>query len=466
MAQIGRPPLVAQPQYPAPIDWNNPLSRGLVFSFDAALGSPRNQVGGKLGEAFGTGVAQAHGRYGREITFSGSQGNRSCSFGNTFGKLDNATQATWEFLVKFNEVAAAPHFFGDWDFNQNWLVQRNGTGLIWVAADDASTNRRRWDASSLFSAAGYYHVILSWQGGANFTAWVNGVDKSASFSVVSNAATQMGTTGAIDYIQFGTVNGGTALNGSMVFARIWNRGLSANECRVLSENPWQIFQRQSQIFVNSAAGGETIVSPGAGHVVVVGKQPTISQPISLPIGNGAIRVAGKTPSLSQPMNLSPIKGPVVFAGYQASITQAGSGTAVSPGKGAVLVSGAAPTIEQAISVVPGFGHLSIVGKQPTINRQEAVSQQRGGDDVPERYEIWEPRKKPKNRDEELDKVVRKAFQKATGTTPEPVVVQAATREIMPRFDAQELAGTQQAIINRILEIQAEMDDEEAILLLL
>jgi hypothetical protein len=41
----------------------------------------------------------------------------------------------------------------------------------------------------------------------------------------------------------------------------------------------------------------------------------------------------------------------------------------------------------------------------------------GGDDVPIPYEVWEKRVKPKKHDEVLDKVIRDAYDRATGKTP-------------------------------------------------
>ncbi len=76
----------------------------------------------------------------------------------------------------------------------------------------------------------------------------------------------------------------------------------------------------------------------------------------------------------------------------------------------------------------------------------------GGDDVPEREEYWEVRKPAKKRDETLEKIIQSAYKKATGYV-EPEIIE----EINP------------VIISSVKSANAidyELDDEEALLLLL
>ena len=229
----------SQPQVPVRIDWSNPITRGLVFCHNAA--TPFEPVQGGLRNALGGGATESIGGKGKEIKFTGSVSDRACSWPAAYSNMvSGATSATYEGLFFFTEVSANPHFFGQWgsSFNQ-WLLQRSGSGLIWVAAEDAASNRRRWDAGSGLFSAGWNHIIASWRGGAEKTLFINGVDKTSALSVVNSTATSISTNAVA--MQIGAIDGGTDLSGGCPLARVWRRGLSLAEMKSLSDNPWQIF---------------------------------------------------------------------------------------------------------------------------------------------------------------------------------------------------------------------------------
>ena len=236
-----------QPLRPPKIDYSNPISKYLVFAFEAGVGQ-RDLVTGVAGSALGSGVSLSAGNFGRQFNFSGSQASGACAFGVHHG-LDGATSATWDILVYFNTSNPTAHLFGQWDgYSQQWLIQANSGGVVWVPADGDGTGfyRTRFDsASSLFPSAGWYRVIASWRGGTNYTFLVNGVDKTSTFSTISSNATYIGTDNTSDTLQIGTVYGGSALNGSVVFARAWRRGFSLQECLGLHAEPWQIFEPET-----------------------------------------------------------------------------------------------------------------------------------------------------------------------------------------------------------------------------
>jgi len=250
-----------QPQSALPIDWSSPINDGLVFAFEPAYGQ-RNAVFGEPGEALGTGVTQGTGPYGRQLNFSGSQGNRACSFGQLSG-LKGATQATWDILVYFNATNVNSHFFGQWDGTSNqWLLQANGAGgLIWVAADDGLGNRARFDsATSPLNAVGWYRIICSWRG--NFaggqTILVNG-NVNTNSTAYGTAAIGNGP----NYLQLGTVNGGSALPGSVAFARAWKRGKSLAEMKALNDAMWLPMAPPIPLNVIASGGGPAAIAGNA-----------------------------------------------------------------------------------------------------------------------------------------------------------------------------------------------------------
>jgi hypothetical protein len=234
----------SQPQEAVTINWQNPISNGLVFAFEASQGHRDiAKISPALVDPIGAGVA-ANGasRYGINYTFSGSQANRACSFGlNT--SLQGATQASWDILIYFNNASPTAHFFSQWDFNQWWLFQVTSGSLTWVAADDQAGNRTRFDMSNAFPTAGWYHVTASWLGGANRLLVINGVDVSSLTGITQSAATNIDNrANASDYLQIGMVNGGNALAGAVAYARIWKRSLSINQMMALHRQPYQLYK--------------------------------------------------------------------------------------------------------------------------------------------------------------------------------------------------------------------------------
>lgn len=247
-----------QPQGYAELARDEPLCKDLVFAFEASQGIV-DLATRKLGEAQGSGVTLGTGPFGRQFNFSGSQPSRSCSFG-THQALLGAKEATWDILIYFAAGNASTHFYGQWDSGNLWLLQNNYGSLIWVAADDNGGTRRRWDASNILTAAGWYRIIASWQGGANKFLLVNGVDRTSALAETNVGATAIGTLNTADYLQVGKVSGGSSLNGAVTFARAWKRGLTAAECYTLHNSPWKIFAGPSIPFSveSSIAAGATL----------------------------------------------------------------------------------------------------------------------------------------------------------------------------------------------------------------
>lgn len=341
-----------QPQQPLDVDWKNPIAAGLVFDTNVANGL-FDSVGRKFGEALSTAIKPVGGPYGLELDFPGNQTNRSASFGNAFTALNGATSAAWEILVRFDSTSDTPHFFSQWDSGLCWLLEKNGTGLIWVAADDNSGNRRRWDAGSLFPAAGYYHILASWLGGPNKALVVNGIDKTSSLSAVNSAATVIGDNTGSDYLQLGMANGGVALNGGIVFARIWNRGLSLDECMRRAANMWGIYRPEvRQVYFVAPAGALDASASGGAQaggsaalaanvalaaigLAVAGGSAQAS--VDIPLFAAGITVAGGSANAAAMVTISAagLAQAAGQAGLSANVLLAGAGAAQAAGNAAL-----------------------------------------------------------------------------------------------------------------------------------
>ncbi len=114
-----RYPLTSQPQSGARIKWSNPITRDLVFDFEACAGQV-NLATGIKGTLNPSGISTTAGRYGIERTYSGSQAENACAFGD-LTVLKDATKTTFDILVKFNSGNPTARIATQWDgYNQNW----------------------------------------------------------------------------------------------------------------------------------------------------------------------------------------------------------------------------------------------------------------------------------------------------------------------------------------------------------
>ena len=229
-----------------------PWNRGLKFAFEASLGKRdlvTNYASGPV-----SGVSFSGGVKGVQANFSGSQADKSCTFGVHHG-MDGATEATWDVLVYFSGANPTGIICGQWDgYTQEWLLQASSGSLIWVPADDNLTNRTRFDLSSAFPTAGWYRIICSWWSTSSKLLLINGVDKTTSLSVVSTGAANIGTNNTTDELQIGMASGNSALNGAVVFARAWNVKKTLAELQDLHNVPWRIFKPLPGYFPVAAAG--------------------------------------------------------------------------------------------------------------------------------------------------------------------------------------------------------------------
>lgn len=217
-----------------------PWNRGLKFAFEASLGKRdlvTNYASGPV-----SGVSFSGGVKGVQANFSGSQADKSCTFGVHHG-MDGATEATWDVLVYFSGANPTGIICGQWDgYTQEWLLKASSGSLIWVPADGNLSIRTRFDLSGAFPTAGWYRIICSWWSTSSKLLLINGVDKTTSLSVVSTGAANIGTNNTTDELQIGMASGNSALNGAVVFARAWNVKKTLAELQDLHNVPWRIFK--------------------------------------------------------------------------------------------------------------------------------------------------------------------------------------------------------------------------------
>lgn len=224
-----------QPQYPVGVDWGNPITRGLVFAWEASFSG--DVVSGSTHNK-GSTVTKSIGLNGVQLGISSP--SDASDFGSSPTFSNGASETTAMLDIYFASGSPSEKPFGQWDGNNHWLIQLSAGNLIWVAAQESGGGRRRWDISGMITSPGWYRIVLAWRGGASAAAFINGVNISSSLSVVNSEATVIDSTSQILSVgQTGVLT--DIIGGFISGARFWRRGISDAEIRSISANPNQLF---------------------------------------------------------------------------------------------------------------------------------------------------------------------------------------------------------------------------------
>ncbi len=230
-----------QPQYLAPIDWSNPITRGLISVIDGR--SNRDLLGNAPPTA--NTASSSYGGNGKAVEY-GSGTYETFAFNRS--KIVNAL--TYVTLTDYNPPGTPNSFlFGD--------VQASGTGYnsglysngsvfsFFVKTSGAGTSINGTTAAN-FALTNLLHAGS--YDGANIRIYINGKLEGTT------AKTGNVDTGAFS-LNINRWNTASLHGGKFYLGMAWNRSLTADEHASLRANPWQIFQAPARRkFAPPAAG--------------------------------------------------------------------------------------------------------------------------------------------------------------------------------------------------------------------
>jgi hypothetical protein len=280
------------------------FGRGLVFSVDTGIAGNREQLTREVPWSF-RGALGTFGRYRAGYVNASSLDNwqfgDDVSPGSTrhANLLRGATEYTMEVIFRSRNTGRSIHTFGQWGTGggNKFLFQTTGAGLLWVAAEDAGSNRRRWDASGMITANRWHRIILAWRGGSAATMNLDGRDVTSSFSAVDTAATSVRND--VGYVRIAS-GGADQPDMDIAVARLWNYGFSANAVKRYAEQPsWASLYEPRRIMVPVVAGGGDVTPPSLSSPAGAGGLGVCSGTVSTNEGNGTL-FAVATASATQP----------------------------------------------------------------------------------------------------------------------------------------------------------------------
>ena len=343
----GWKPWTVQPPIGTPIDWENPLSVGLVDAVEGygehitkilrtpltyagttpALGSP-----GPHGLSIDTRAA-----YG--IAYAARSDTAYCATAATHVMVGSLKSANSSYCSIGAVTTGASNAFSiQWNGGSSWYVVGAGGS-----------------ASVSFSAPLGPPIVLSVCGDPSGSlVYLNGAQVAAASTITPQVLTGAGLCILGQY--FNSVL--RSIEGTTSLQLVYHRKLGPSEQRALSANPWQVFHRRRRAYSIPTSSG------AAGTAAITEASDTVS-------ATGNIAIPG-TASITEASDTVAATGALAIAGT-AAITE-GSDTVSATG--ALSVTGTA-AITESDDTVSATGALSVTGSA-TITEQPDATAATGG----------------------------------------------------------------------------------------
>jgi len=254
-----RQPCARQPQWPSPVDWLNPLTKGLIAAINPAIRCDM-VTGASL--IFSGATLEAR-KAGRAALSNGS---------STFSYVDLPSRTyTQGTILAVTEPSALAMNTGVVQIasmaSSNPIVSiRTGNTTssskirLWLRGDDGgSVGEGRGDGALDAFAVGKTSVAaITFKVGGRYYAFANGVKDTKSESVSSTAFTLSRV--AIGALSFAG-GSGDFYNGATSLVLFFGRVLTDAEIAALSANPWRIFRGQSPLPLAATPVSPQLLSP-------------------------------------------------------------------------------------------------------------------------------------------------------------------------------------------------------------
>jgi len=303
-----------QPQYPAQIDWSNPLTLGLLGAISASS-KDGTIVGAPAFEVSSAGVALK--TNGSTLISKTVASPISSATLLIVGNAVNSASAN-VFLSSFGTNSGG---------NQTFVIQPPSSGgssplraLIRVADGGGVSTRESATYKNNADSIIDDHVFAAvYYGTSKLDLYLDG--KLDNGTTANTAAS--GNVTALDNIALGGIKRGT--NGYSTGIRQhlalgFNRALSASEINSLSANPWQIFKAPARRLWVGVAGGAAALAANAAAQASASAAATTAIPINaaalsiasasgaltsgIPLGGVAVSVSGASGTLTAQVRLS------------------------------------------------------------------------------------------------------------------------------------------------------------------
>jgi hypothetical protein len=333
-----------QPQVPVEIDWSNPISAGLLRSYDFGnLGRDATRNGAAWWSTGSTQPAITTAGRGLKVAASGQlSSNESVS-----GQI--STGITLFLIAEKNAkiLSASDFIFGATteldagDFNWGFYESVSTGNLSGFVKNASNVSVNVTGGTNWLPDKGPQFWALTYGGGDNFVRlYLNG------FEVGSAAQTGLIKQTALNARIAGWNVSSPTPGFTVIRADIWNRNIGSDGVARLSKYPWQIFApRETRLFVPVSAGGSTLNASASGNAQASGAASPAAQIALSAVGvSTASGTANATGSSNIPLSATGLAVSSGTANPTATITISAAGLAQAAGQAGlaadVLLAGA------------------------------------------------------------------------------------------------------------------------------
>lgn len=322
------------------INWAHPITRGLTGAF--VPGHRYNIADGRFfTNPYATSPTLGSRQRGRAIIAGAYQTPEPANSSSVHAKFDRNVLTALVVTVQDTAQNAGHSFFrGNGSSTPGWLV-----GLWGGSSNGPYVTMGSW-TTNVDLGANYTrtpHVIILSADGTTATCYADGV--SVASSSYTAPTYQYSSARSVFFGSVNGINGATQERPSL--GLFWNRPLTPNEIKLVSENPEIVFRPVSRaIFVPSGAT-ETVINTSVGNATASGNSASVILATNINAGIGSASASGSTASIVLATNINAGVGDVVASGVQASVS---SGETIDASVGAATASGLSASVSQATQI--------------------------------------------------------------------------------------------------------------------
>ncbi len=353
-------PSSSPPRGPAPVNWANPITRGLVIAYFAS--SNFDHAGTRVpNNTDKTNNQQSANQYGAAMRFTGSQAVNTLTIDHKV--TNNLSGATAMTVVTVTTAAAGAErpICGVWGGTNRWYMGINSSGYPLFAVNGGAASRVYM--CNVVTAFDHRTSLAAvWDGSSDTCKlYKAGAEISGAKSGTAQAAIGSHTMGPSIGAQ--STGGAAKHSGTIEYVLVFNRALSAAEIRSISENPYQVLRpANDRLWLDVVAGGGGV--SGSLSAIDAPDTASFSGAVSDPAVTGAL-------SASDAQDIASFAGALIFSGSLSATDSPDAatfaGTAYAPG-----VSGTLAATDNA-DAAGLSGALSFVGALSAVESQDSAA---------------------------------------------------------------------------------------------
>lgn len=333
------PPLkrTRQPQRPAQIDWNNPLTRGLAFAQTGQIVPPWTNSGVGL-EATADGLAAKFVRASTQYATTSITGIAAAPLTIACRYRLASTIANGSAYLPINLSRNADNTA----LCEIYMSRATDIDRVLVLSYNAGTSGQA-EIITTHSTSSFANFAGIYSASNNRVAYLNGTVGTANTTNVSITNPLTNAYLGVEALA-GSRSATTYFDGVIPHSAVWARALTVAELDEYFRNPWQIYASEPRRIFFGASGGTTAYNLDAqpGGYVVSGTAATLLRGIVLDAQPATYTVSGTAASIVRGYNLNAATGTFTATGAAATLLR---GLSVNAAPGSFSVSGVDATLE-------------------------------------------------------------------------------------------------------------------------